>query len=300
VIEMERTSFYDQISKNKRDSVFLFIFVFLILFIFIYVIGLIFAPEYYLSLIIIGFILVFAYTYSTYNYGDQIVLKVTNAKPVDNDKRYVHLINTVEGLSIGAGIKKPKIYVIESEELNAFATGKDPEHASIAVTTGLLNNLKRDEIEGVVGHELSHIKNYDIRFATLVAVMVGLIAIISHLFLRSFWYARTGKRDEKGSGILILAGLLLAIIAPIIVRLVQFAMSRKREFLADASSAKLTRYPEGLASALEKISKINRGNMKVSEAVSHLFFVDPNRTNLDRLYATHPPVEERIRILRSM
>jgi len=261
---------------------------------------LIFAPEYYLSLIIIGFILVFAYTYSTYNYGDQIVLKVTNAKPVDNDKRYVHLVNTVEGLSIAAGVKKPKIYVIESEELNAFATGKDPEHASIAVTTGLLNNLKRDEIEGVIGHELSHIKNYDIRFATLVAVMVGLIAIISHLFLRSFWYTRTGERDEKGSNILILVGLLLAIIAPIVVRLVQFAMSRKREFLADASSAKLTRYPEGLASALEKISKINRGNMKVSEAVSHLFFVDPNRTNLDRLYATHPPVEERIRILRSM
>jgi heat shock protein HtpX len=185
--------------------------------------------------------------------------------------------------------------------MNAFATGKDPNHASIAVTTGLLENLKRDELEGVIGHEMSHVRNYDIRFATYIAVLVGLVAILSDLLMRSFWYGG-GRRDkeEKGFGLLIIVGLILAIFAPIIVRLVQFAVSRRREFLADASSAELTRYPEGLASALEKIMKVNEGKMKVSEAVSHLFFVDPKRSALDSLYATHPPIKERIKILRSM
>jgi len=159
--------------------------------------------------------------------------------------------------------------------------------------------LKRDELEGVIGHELSHIKNYDIRFATLVAVMVGLIAIISHMFLRSFRYGGFKSR-KNNTGLLILVGLLLALISPIIVRLVQLSISRKREFLADASSVQLTRYPEGLASALEKIAKINKGKLKVSEAVSHLFFVDPVRTALDNLYATHPPIEKRIEVLRNM
>jgi len=201
-------------------------------------------------------------------------------------------------LKLAAGIPKPKIYVIESDDINAFATGKDPKHASLAVTTGLLKNLKRDEIEGVIGHELSHVKNYDIRFATLVAVLVGLVAIISHMFLRTFSFG--GKRDRDKGGILILIGLILAIFAPIVARLVQFAVSRRREYLADASSVQLTRYPEGLASALEKIMKINTGKMKVSEAVSHLFFTDPNKSALDSLYATHPPIKERIKILRSM
>jgi heat shock protein HtpX len=185
--------------------------------------------------------------------------------------------------------------------MNAFATGKNPQHASIAVTTGLLENLKRDELEGVIGHEMSHIRNYDIRFATYIAVLVGLVAILSDLLMRSFWYGGRRNRDEeKGFGLLIIVGLILAIFAPIIVRLVQFAVSRRREFLADASSAELTRYPEGLASALEKIMKVNEGKMKVSEAVSHLFFVDPKRSALDSLYATHPSIKERIKILRSM
>jgi len=244
-------------------------------------------------------VIIFVYTYGSYNYGDRIVLAATKAKPVkENDRRYTHLINVVDGLSIAAGIPKPKIYVIESNEINAFATGKNPQHASVAVTTGLLNNLKRDEIEGVIGHELSHIKNYDIRFATLVAVLVGLVAIISHMFLRSFRYG--GKKDRDKGGLLILVGVVLAIFAPIIVRLVQLAISRRREYLADASSVQLTRYPEGLASALEKIKKINAGKMKVSEAVSHLFFTDPNKSPLDSLYATHPPLKKRIKILRSM
>jgi heat shock protein HtpX len=298
---MEKISFYDQIAKNKRNSLLLAAFVFFILSLLIYVIGEILAPEFSLIFLIFAIFFVLLYTYGTYMYGDKVVLAATNAKPIkEDDKNYLHLINTVEGLSIAAGIPKPKIYVIESDEINAFATGRNPENASIAVTTGLLKNLKRDEIEGVIGHEISHIKNYDIRFMTLVAVMVGLVAILSHLLLRSMWYGSRREERKGGGSLLIIIGLILALISPIIVRLVQFAVSRRREFLADASSVELTRYPEGLASALEKIMKINQGKMNVSEAVSHLFFTDPNRSPLDKLYATHPPIEERIKILRSM
>jgi heat shock protein HtpX len=300
---MEKISFYDQISKNKRDSVLLGILVFSFLIGLVYVIGTILTPGFSFGFLTFAGIIIILYSYASYNYGDKVVLAATKARPIkENDRRYTHLVNVVEGLSIAAGIPKPKIYVIDSEEMNAFATGKDPKNASIAVTTGLLNNLKRDELEGVIGHEMSHIRNYDIRFATYIAVLVGLVAILSDLLMRSFWYGggRREREEEKGFGLLIIVGLILAIFAPIIVRIVQFAISRRREFLADASSTELTRYPEGLASALEKIMKVNEGKMKISEAVSHLFFVDPNKSALDSLYATHPPIKERIKILRSM
>ena len=302
----ERVSFYNQIAKNKRKSVVLGIFVFFILAALVYVIALIFAPGFSIGILTFAGILIIVYAWGTYQYGDRIVLAATKAKEVsEDDTTYVHLMNVVDGLSIAAGIPRPKVYIIESNEMNAFATGKDPKHASVAVTTALLQNLKRDELEGVIGHEMSHIANYDIRFATLVAIMVGLIAILSDILLRSFWFggrgvSRGGRDKGGGEGILILIGFVLAIFAPIIVRLVQLAVSRKREYLADASSAKLTRYPEGLASALEKLKANNKGNMPVSEAVSHLFFVDPKRSALDVLYATHPPIDERIRILRAM
>jgi len=300
---MEKISFYDQISKNKRDSVLLGILVFSFLIGLVYVIAMILTPGFSFGFLTIAGIIMILYAYGSYKYGDKVVLAATRAKPVkEGDRKYIHLINVVEGLSMAAGIPKPKIYVIESNEMNAFATGKDPKHASIAVTTGLLSNLKRDELEGVIGHEMSHIRNYDIRFATYIAVLVGLVAILSDLLIRSFWFGggRREREGEKGFGLLIIIGFILAIFAPIVVRLVQFAISRRREFLADASSAELTRYPEGLASALEKIMKVNEGKMKVSEAVSHLFFTDPNKSALDSLYATHPPIKERIKILRSM
>lgn len=296
---MEKISFHDQIAKNKRNSFLLAILVFLFLIGLIYTISLIFAPELSLFFIIFAFIIMIFYTYGAYQYGDRVVLAATKAKLVkEGDRRYVHLINVVDGLSIAAGIPRPKIYVIESEEMNAFATGKNPEHASIAVTTGLLKNLKRDELEGVIGHELSHIKNYDIRFATFVAVLVGLVGIISYMLLRSWRFG--GKREDKGVGWLILVGFILAVFAPIVARLVQAAVSRRREYLADASSVELTRYPIGLANALEKIMNVNKGKMNVSETISHLFFTDPNKSPLDRLYATHPPIKERIKVLRAM
>lgn len=296
-----KVSFQDRISKNRKDSLLLSLVVFSVLVGLIYIIGAIFVPE--LSIIFLAFavIFVFIYIYSTYNYGDRVVLAASGAKEIDyDDRKYVHLMNVAEGLSLAAGIPRPRIYVIESDEINAFATGKDPQHASVAVTTGLLKNLKRDELEGVVGHELSHIRNYDIRFATTVAVMVGLIGIISYMFRRSFVYAGRGDSKRGKSGLLLVIGFILAIFAPVVVRLVQFAISRRREYLADASAIELTRYPDGLANALEKIMKINHGKMKVSEAVSHIFFVDPTKSPIDSLYATHPPIEKRIQTLRAM
>lgn len=299
---MEKISFYDEISRNKRSSFILACIVFVVAASLIYAISLIFAPEFSAPVLAFSPMLVIAYIYASYAYGDSIVLAATGAKEVDyGDRKYIQFANAAEGMSIAAGIPKPRLYVIPSDEINAFATGKDPKHASIAITKGALERLDRDEIEGVIGHEMSHIADYDIRFGMVVAVMVGLVAIISDILLRSWRYGGARSREERGDyGILILVGFALAIISPIIVRLVQLAISRKREFLADASSAKLTRYPDGLADALEKIKKYNEGKMKVSEAVSHLFISDPNKSPLDSLFATHPPLGERIRRLRAM
>jgi len=297
---MENANIFDQIASNKRKSILLSFLVFLILFGLVYIISGIFAPEFSLLILIFAIVIIFVDIFVSYNYGDKIVLKATGAKEVGDERKYTHLVNVVEGLSIAAGIPKPKIYVIDSDEINAYATGKDPKHASVAVTRGALEKLDRDELEGVIGHEMSHVKNYDIRFAMIVAVLVGLVAIVSNMMLRSWRYGGKSNREGKGVGLLILVGFALAIISPIIVRLVQLAISRKREYLADASSAQLTRYPDGLADALEKIKKYNEGKMQVSEAVSHLFISDPNKSPLDNIFATHPDIDSRIKVLRAM
>jgi len=301
---MARISFHDEIAKNKRSSLILVVLVSAILFALVYVLVYILAPEFIVLALPLSLGLIVIYSYSSYSHGDSVILSATNAKPAEG-REYQYLRDTVEGLSIAAGIPPPKVYVIESEEMNAFATGKDPEHASVAVTTGLIKGTSRLELEGVVAHEMSHIGNRDILFMTLVAVLVGLTAIVSHLILRSFRYGGVRRRDRgKGGGGLevavLAAGFILAVFAPIVVRLVQFAVSRRREYLADSSAVEITRYPDGLASALEKMMKKNQGKMDVSEAVSHLFFVDPNHSALDVLYATHPPIEERIKRLRAM
>jgi len=301
---MARISFHDEIARNKRSSLLLLVLVSVILFALVYVLVFILAPDFILLALPLSLGLIVIYSYSSYSHGDSVILSATNARPAEG-REYQYLRDTVEGLSIAAGIPSPKVYVIESEEMNAFATGRDPEHASVAVTTGLIKGTNRLELEGVVAHEMSHIRNRDILFMTLVAVLVGLTAIVSHLILRSFRYGgvRRGDRGKRGGGLevaVLAAGFILAIFAPIVVRLVQFAVSRRREFLADSSAVEITRYPDGLASALEKIMKKNQGKMDVSEAVSHLFFVDPKHSALDALYATHPPMEERIRRLRAM
>jgi heat shock protein HtpX len=299
----ERVSFHDQISKNTLNSVLLIALVIGIALLLGWVIGMIYDPAISILFVIFALVIALAQILYSYNYGDKVVLKVTGARPANEQNvKEKHLVNVVEGLAIAAGIPKPKVYVIDSKEMNAFATGKDPDHASIAITTGLMEKLNRAELEGVIGHELSHVRNYDIRFATLVAVAVGLIAILSYIFLRSFIFTGGGgsSRDRGNVGVFIVIGIVLAIVAPIVVRFVQLAVSRQREYLADASSAQLTRYPAGLADALEKIKSHNKGNMEVSEAVSHLFFVDPVKSHLDKVFATHPPIERRIEILRSM
>jgi len=298
---MAKTTFSDEIAKNKQLSLLLAISVSLILFFLIYFIIYILIPEILIIALPLSTLLIITFTYSSYRFGDTVVLSATNAKPAQA-REYQYLHDTIEGLSIASGIPTPKAYIIESEDLNAFATGRNPENASITVTTGLINTLNRQELEGVIGHEISHIKNRDILFMTLVAVLVGLAAIISHLILRSLWFgARRDRRDKNGIMILLLiVGIILAIIAPIATRLVQYAISRKREYLADASGVSLTRYPEGLASALEKIANKNQGRINVSEAVSHLFFVDPKQTSLDSIFGTHPPIQERIKRLRNM
>jgi heat shock protein HtpX len=302
---MSKRAFNQEMARNRRDSILLAIVVSLVLFGLVFSMAYIFAPDMLIFAIPFSLFLVFIYTWSSYQYGDQVVLSSTGARPADG-REYQYLRDTVEGLSIAAGVPVPKIYVMDSDELNAFATGKDPEHASIAVTTGLMRSLNRQELEGVVAHEMSHIRNRDVEFMTLIAVLVGLAAILSHIILRGLWFGGARRKDrDRGRGggievILLLVGVVLAIIAPIVTRLVQFAVSRKREFLADASGAELTRYPEGLASALEKIGRLNKGNMNVSEAVSHIFIADPVHSALDSLYATHPPIEERIKRLREM
>jgi len=241
------------------------------------------------------------FTFFSYYYSDKIVLASVRARPATR-KENTYLVNVVEELAIAAGVPTPRIYVIDSDELNAFATGRDPEHAVVCVTTGLMRILNRSELEGVIAHEMSHINNYDVRFATLVAVMVGMIVIIADMFRRSMWY-RGGDRDrddDKG-GILIFVGLLFAILAPIFVKLVQLAISRKREYLADSNGAYLTRYPEGLADALEKIKRNNTGSLRVSRAVAPLFIVNPfSSKKIAELFSTHPDIDSRIEKLRNM
>jgi len=295
---MGQVSFHDEISKNNRNSALMAVLVFVVLVVLAYVIGLVYDPSIaFLFIMAGGAIAIFQILNAYYN-GDKIVLSTTGAIPAD-EKKYMHLHNVVDGLAIAAGIPKPKVYVIDSTEMNAFATGRDPQHSSIAVTTGLLNTLNRSELEGVIGHEMSHIQNNDIRFAMFIAVLVGLIAIVSYIFLRSFRFG-SGNDRKNGGAIFIIIGLVLAIVAPIIVRLIQLAISRQREYLADASGAALTRYPDGLASALEKIGKTNKGNMNVSEGVSHIFFVDPVYTFIDKITSTHPPIQDRVKRLRAM
>lgn len=300
---MERRSFHDEQSRNKRDSIILAIVVSVVLFALIVSISYIWDPTSVYIMVPVGVIITFIYTWSSYQYGDKVVLRSTNAIPAEGP-RYIYLNDTVEGLAIAAGIPKPDVYVMPSRELNAYATGKNPENASIAVTQGLLETLDRQELEGVIAHEISHIKNRDVQFMTLVAVLVGLAGILSHMILRSYWWGGRSRRDRDKGGniglIIVAVGFLLAIFAPILTRLVQLAVSRRREFFADASAAELTRFPDGLADALEKIGRLNNGDMKVSETVSHLFISDPNRTALDAIYSTHPPIEERVKRLREM
>jgi len=250
--------------------------------------------------------------FTGYWYSDKIVLKLHHAQPVDL-KKNPELYRILENLSIASGLPMPKFYLINDPAPNAFATGRDPEHAVVAVTSGLLEKLDRSELEGVLAHELSHIGNRDMLVSTVAVVLVGFIAILSDVFMRSLWFRSFGgSRNRQGGGMVILIGIALSILAPIIATLIHLAISRKREFLADASGALLTRYPEGLASALEKISSYSQPMKTASNATAHLFLENPfgaDRAQLGgtgkktplliRMFSTHPPIQERVQALRN-
>ena len=243
----------------------------------------------------------------SYWFSDKIVLAMSGARPIKREED-IELYRIVENLCIAAGLKMPKIYMINDPSPNAFATGRNQERAAVAVTSGLRQTLNKNELEGVIAHELSHIGNKDILISTIIVILVGFVALLSDFFLRAHFFR--GKRDNREGGgqaqlIMMLVGIILAILAPIAATLIQLAISRKREFLADASGALLTRYPEGLASALEKISNSQIPLRRINKATAHLYISSPLKgdkgTNwLTKLFMTHPPAEERIRVLRGL
>lgn len=254
------------------------------------------------AILYIAIIFSLVMNFASYWWSDKIVLSLAGARPADHDSN-TELYHLVENLSITAGLPMPKIYIIEDPAPNAFATGRDKKHAVVAVTTGLLAMLNKNELEGVIAHELSHIGNRDILLQSVVVVLVGMIAILSDMFIRSRLVF--GNRDNnKGGGIIALVGLIFIILSPIIASLIQLAISRQREYLADSSGALLTRYPEGLASALEKISSYSGSLKRASNATAHLYISNPFGANagkgLASLFMTHPPAEKRIAKLREM
>ncbi|NTV80485.1 MAG: zinc metalloprotease HtpX [Candidatus Aminicenantes bacterium] len=300
---------YEQISRNKWKSaaliVFFVAFIFLLTWFFEYVTG------WGKGGLVVAVIVAMVMAAVGYYASDKIVLGISRARPVSKEE-FPYLYNVVEGLAIAAGIPAPKCYVIEDTAPNAFAAGRKPETAVICVTTGILEKLNRVELEGVIAHEMSHIKNFDVRLQTLVVVMAGVVALLSDWMLRSFMWGggRRRGRGKSGSGgaegILVLVGLALAVLSPFIATIIQLAVSRKREFLADASSAELTRYPAGLASALRKISADTEPLEAANKATAHLYIVNPLKNlkggggGINRLFSTHPPIEERIAALEKM
>lgn len=240
---------------------------------------------------------------ASYWYSDKIALSVSRARPASREE-FFDLYTVTENLSITAGLPMPKIYVMHDDAPNAFATGRDPKHAAVAVTTGLLARLSRTELEGVIAHELSHIGNRDILLSTVVVVLVGLLSLVSDFFIRASIFGGGSRDRGQAGGVIAIIGVLLIVLSPIIASLIRLAISRKREFLADASGALLTRYPEGLASALEKISQYDGKLRSATHATAHLFIANPfggtreKTGSLARLFLTHPPVEERITALR--
>lgn len=294
---------YSQIAANKQKSFFLMVAVV------VFVVGVVGMYSYYVrhdfSLAVIAALFAIPSSLIGYFAGDKMALAANRAQVVTSEQA-PELHRVVENLAITAGVPKPNVYIISSPALNAFATGRDPEHASIAVTTGLLNALEKSELEGVLAHELSHVKNYDIRFSTLVAIFIGIIVILSDMVTRSMFFgggfrSRDNRENNNQLGaILAIVSIVLLVISPIIAKIIQLAISRQREYLADSSGALLTRYPEGLAKALEKIAH-GPSLATASNATAHLFIANPfKRKSLTSLLSTHPPIEERIKRLRSM
>lgn len=302
----QRIDFRDQISKNKWKSFFLMMSIFIVIVLTGYAISFAFNPEYFYIIMIVAIVISITYLMINYYNSDKIALASVQAKKASK-KEYKEYYSLVEGLTIASGLPMPKLYVMPSSQINAFASGRNPENAVVCVTEGALKKLEKRELEGVLAHELSHIANYDIRFMTFVAVMVGMVAIISELFLRSLWFGSGGDSREKNNWIFMIIAIVLAVLAPIAVWLIQMSISRKREFAADASAVKFTRYPAGLINALKKIkydSPLSAEEEKrqiVSKAIAPLFISNPFKSSKFKgLGSSHPPLEKRIKVLERM
>jgi heat shock protein HtpX len=297
---------YEEISRNKRRTVLLVLGAIVVVGALGYLFGLL------LDVGVVGLVIALlvagAMSWFSYRYGDRLVLRAARARAVTQEDE-PRLLNVVEGLAIAAGLPTPAVYVIPEQGLNAFATGRDPEHASIAVTQGLLDTLNRVELEGVVAHEMAHVLGRDILLGTVVATLVGSIVLIADFMLRWFWWGGGGRRrggDGQGFAVLALAGVVLALVSPIIAQVIRLAVSRRREYLADAQGAMLTRYPPGLAAALRKLAADTTPMRVTNNATAHLWLKQPSRTPgegthwFETLFSTHPPIQERIRILEEM
>ncbi len=307
-------NFYEAIAINKRKSLIIVIgfifFVALVVYVMSQAITIYMGYEPGgLGMIGLAFIVSGAMSFFGYYYSDKVVLTMSGARPADRKKDFL-FYTVAENLSIAAGIPKPKLYVIDDTATNAFATGRDPDHAAIAATRGLLDKLNRTELEGVIAHELTHVRNYDTRLAALVAVMVGIVALLGDWFLRmSYWGGgRKGRDDNGGSmgAILVVLGFVFAILSPIIATLIQLAISRRREFMADVGSVELTRQPSGLIEALKKISKDHEPLEVANKATAHLYIINPFKGGhkavnwFANLFNTHPSIESRLKALEKM
>jgi heat shock protein HtpX len=303
---------YEQIARNKRRTfVMLAAFVLLIALVAV-ALGILFQAG--VAIVPIAIVIAIALAWTSYFYSDKVALAASRAKPADGPE-YRRYHNLVEGLCIAAGLPKPRLYVVDDPAPNAFATGRNPKHAAIAVTTGLLEKMNRVELEGVLAHELSHVKNYDILVSTVAVTAVGAVALMADLGMRFLWFGgRSGRRDNNDSGpiglILVILAFALLILAPFAAQLMQFAMSRRRELLADASGVQLTRYPPGLISALEKLQDDQAVVHHATRATAQMWIEQPLDRDqekkgtkgswLNRAFDTHPPLDERIAALKAM
>ena len=292
----------DHIRKNKRDTVLICMFMVILLFSIIFLIGYVFFQAPIIAFVI-ALPIALLYLGLTYSFSVQSVIAAAGARPANPQVREEKiLINKVEEMSIASGLPMPKVYVQDSHHINAFATGKKPEDSVICATTGAIQKLNSAELEGVIGHEMSHIRNRDILIATVTVAVVGTIALLAEIAIRSLFFGggRGGKRDN-GNAIILIIAIIFIILAPIFSRLTQLAISRRREYLADADGAYLTRNPEGLAAALEKIKNDFPDDPKGSKTVASLYIANPfKRESRDSIWSTHPPIDERIKRLRSM
>jgi heat shock protein HtpX len=302
---------YEQITRNKVRSVLLILAVLVLAGGIGYLFGYFFGGGLFGLMLALGIAVVMSF--ASYRYGDRIVLRVSRARPA-GEQEYPKLHNLVEGLAIAGGIPKPDLYVIPEQAPNAFATGRNPEHASVAVTQGLLDMMNRVELEGVLAHELSHVKNRDMLVNTLAATLVGVVVLLAGWMRWGMFWGGMGRGRDRGGGgggnpaaiVFLILAVVAIVLAPLAAQLIRLAVSRRREFLADADGALLSRYPPGLASALRKIGAASNTMRVANNATAHLWFSQPSRavgeghSRIERLFSTHPPIDERIRILEEM